>query len=110
MPQIDVYIFTFYPVFLFAVFIMVYMYVYLYMLPNLASVLKFRAKYVSNLQCDLLNLHSKHLSQKLYIISVCNACYSYSGYIQKSIEEIISATVKRLVRTSSKIVKLGKIC
>jgi hypothetical protein len=81
MPQIDVYIFRFFPLFIFVIFAAVYLYVYFLMLPSLVSVLKFRIRYRQNLETDVIKLKFENMKIDLFSNVVYKIFSSFGGEI-----------------------------
>jgi hypothetical protein len=83
MPQIDVYIFRFFPLFIFVIFAAVYLNVYFLMLPSLVSVLKFRIRYRQNLEADVIKLKYENTKMNLFSNVVYGIFSNFGGAITK---------------------------
>lgn len=110
MPQIDVYIFRFFPFFIFFVFLFVYMYVYFIMLPNLAGVLKFRIKYRQNLSVDILSLKCREAKLTVFVNAVYSVIHKTVNLLFSDLKSIykgpqmVTQTSRNL--TKAKVIKL----
>lgn len=87
MPQIDVYIFRFFPFFIFFVFVLVYIYIYFSMLPNVVGVLKFRIKYNVTLNNDLINLKKSELKSQFFLVTLYSFCNQLAELLNTSIKK-----------------------
>lgn len=104
MPQIDVYIFRFFPCFVFFVFLLVYLYVYYIMIPNISGVLKFRIKYLLNLNQDLVRLKRAELQGQFFLANFYNFCLSVTRKVNTNLRSIYIH--EGTSKSSLKIVKL----
>lgn len=87
MPQIDVYIFRFFPFFIFFVFVLVYLYIYFAMLPNIVGTLKFRIKLNVTANNDVIKMKKVELKSRLFLITLYNFCNQFTDLLQASLKK-----------------------